>query len=273
MLTLAVGDLVRQIQERVPAALADEPDAVHRLRTSVRRLRNVLAAFRRYLDKDATAELRSQLKEWGDVLGRARDLEVRAAQADAAADATGLDATARSALLDPLRADHERAHADAALWTRSERGRDLVRLLEAWAAEPRLGERASLPAKKAARRAVRRQAERALDAARDLTGLESTHELRKAARRLRHTCDAITRAPVGLLGRRTKRLASAGHRLQSLLGDHRDALLLAEHVRAHAEGSADYDAVVAGCQERALTALADLPAALGELEARAHRLR
>ncbi|MEV0951650.1 CHAD domain-containing protein [Promicromonospora sp. NPDC050249] len=272
VLTLAVGDLVREIQERVPAALADEPDAAHRLRTSVRSLRNVLAAFRRYLDKDATAELRSRLKEWGDALGRARDLEVRAAQAGAAADTAGLDATTRSALLEPLRTDHERAHAEAVRWTRSGRGRDLARSLEAWAVEPRLGVRASRRAKEAVRRTVRHQAERTLDAASELADLESTHELRKAARRLRHTCDAITRAPVGLLGRRTKRLGSAGHRLQSVLGDHRDALLLAEHVRTHAAGSAEYDAVVGVCQERALTALADLPAALGELEARARWL-
>ncbi|MFC8797690.1 CHAD domain-containing protein [Promicromonospora sp. NPDC057138] len=270
MLTLAVGDLVRQIQDGVPAALADEPDAVHQLRTSVRRLRNVLAAFRRYLDKDATAELRSRLKEWGDALGRARDLEVRTLQASTAADASGLDSAARSALVDPLRTAHEHAHADAARWTRSDRCRELTALLEAWAAEPRLSGRASQPAKKSARRAVRRQAERTLEAARELTDLESTHELRKAGRRLRHTCDAITLAPVGLLGRRTKRLGSAGHRLQSLLGDHRDALLLAEHVRAHAESSPEYDAVVAVCHDRALTALADLPAALGELEASAH---
>jgi CHAD domain-containing protein len=271
VLTLAVGDLVRQIRDGVPAALADEPDAVHQLRSSVRRLRNVLAAFRRHLDKDATAELRSRLKEWGDVLGRARDQEVRAAQAATAADAAGLDTTARSALLNPLREAHEHAHAAVVRWTGSDRGRDLVRLLESWAAEPRLGERASRPAKKAARRAVRRQAERTLDTTRDLSDLESTHELRKAGRRLRHTCEAITRAPVGLLGRRTKRLGSTGHRLQSLLGGHRDAVLLAEHVRAHAERSPEYDAVVAVCQERALAALADLPAALSELEARAHR--
>ncbi|WP_344400196.1 CHAD domain-containing protein, partial [Promicromonospora sukumoe] len=71
---------MRRVHDGVPAALADEPDAVHRLRTSVRRLRNVLAAFKRYLDRDAAAELRSRLKELGDVLGKARDLEVRAQQ-------------------------------------------------------------------------------------------------------------------------------------------------------------------------------------------------
>lgn len=268
MLTLAVGDLVRRIQDDVPPALSDEPDAVHRLRTSVRRLRNVLAAFRRYLDKDATAELRTQLKEWGGVLGRARDLEVRVQQAAAAAEAVDLDKRTRFALLDPLKAAHTQAHTDAVSWIRSDRGRDLARLLEAWAARPPLVERASRPAKKAARRAVRRQVERTLDAARDLEEPESVHELRKAARRLRHTCDAITRAPVGLLGRRTMDLGSAGHRIQSLLGTHRDALLLADHVRAHANGSPAYDAVVSLCHEDALTALADLPAALSDLTSR-----
>lgn len=258
---------MRQIQDGVPAALADEPDAVHGLRTSVRRLRNVLAAFRGYLDKDAAAKLRSRLKEWGDVLGQARDLEVRAEQAAAAADAVGLPDAARSALVDPLRAAQAQAHADAVRWTRSRRSRDLARLLAEWAAAPRLGERASRPAKKAARRAVRRQTARTLDAARRLGDPETAHELRKAARRLRHTCDAITQAPVGLLGSRTKELGSAGHRIQSVLGDHRDALLLADHAREHADGSEAYDALVDLSQERALTALAELPTALGELEA------
>ncbi len=45
MLADIVGDLVALIDARTPAALADEPDAVHQLRTAVRRLRNVLAAF------------------------------------------------------------------------------------------------------------------------------------------------------------------------------------------------------------------------------------
>ncbi|GHH79342.1 CHAD domain-containing protein [Promicromonospora soli] len=270
LLTLAVNDLVRTIQDRVPAALADEPDAVHQLRTEIRRLRNVLAAFRKHLDKDATAELRSRLKEWGDVLGRARDLEVRTQQAAAAADTAGLDEKARSDLVDPLRTAHAQAHAEAVRWTRSDRCGDLARLMYEWAAEPRLGERASRPAKKAARRAVRRQTDRTLDAAGRLDEPETAHELRKAARRLRHTSDAITRDPVGLLGPRTKDLGAAGHRIQSVLGDHRDALLLAEHVRDQADGSATYDGVVYVCEERALTALADLPAALAELEARSH---
>lgn len=264
---------MRRIHDGVPAALADEPDAVHRLRISVRRLRNVLAAFRRYLDRDAAAELRSRLKELGDVLGKARDLEVRAQQAAAAADAAGLDDAARSALVDPLRTAHLHAHAEAVRWVRSERSRDLDRLLAEWAALPRLGDRADQPAKKAARRAVRRQAARTLEAAPRLADPEAAHELRKAARRLRHTCDAVTREPVRLLGRRTKDLGEVGHRIQSVLGDHRDALLLAEHVRDHArlrtDDSRAYDGVVDQCQGRALSALATLPAALGDLERRA----
>lgn len=269
MLTLVVQDHVRRIRERVPAALADEPDGVHRLRTAVRRLRNVLAAFRRYLDREATARLRSELKAWGDVLGLVRDLEVRAGEAATAADAAGLGARDRSALVTPLARAHARSHGDLVRWTTSDRGQHLDRLLTAWATEPPLGERASGSARKAARRTVRRQAERTLAAVGELTDLESTHELRKAARRLRHTCDAITRAPVGLLGRGTRRLGSAGHRMQSLLGRHRDALLLAEHVRTQSDGPADADAVVRLCQGRAVAALADLPAALRELEASA----
>ncbi|WP_164545270.1 CHAD domain-containing protein [Antribacter gilvus] len=270
MLSLAVGELVRRIDDGVPAAIADEPEAVHRLRTSVRRLRNVLAAFRRYLDRDATAGLRAELKVWGDALGRARDLEVRAAQLAEAADAVGLDEEDRSALVDELHAAHERAHAQAVRWTRSRRGRELRKALAAWADAPPLADRAGRPAKKAARRAVRRQADRTLEAAGRLDGPEAAHALRKAARRLRHTCDAVRSA--GLLGGRTKALGRAGHRIQSLLGDHRDALLLAEHVRSQADGSPAADAVVGWCQERSLAALADLPAALADLHARREAL-
>ncbi|MFE7507433.1 CHAD domain-containing protein [Promicromonospora sp. NPDC057488] len=265
--------MVRQIQDDVPRALADEPDAVHRLRTSVRRLRNVLAAFRRYLDRDAAAALRARLKEWGDVLGQARDLEVRAQQAAAAADAAGLDDQPRSALVDPLRAAHLHAHDEAVRWTRSEHSRDLDRLLTEWATLPRLGARAGRPAKKAARRTAHRQAVRTLRTAPRLADPDAAHELRKAARRLRHTCDAVTREPVGLLGKGTKDLGSVGHRIQSVLGDHRDALLLAGHVRDHARAYAHdprvYDGVVDLCQGLALAALADLPAALADLERRA----
>lgn len=271
MLTLAVQDHVRRIRELGPPALADEPGAVHRLRTSVRRLRTVLAAFRRYLDKDATVELRAELKGWGDVLGQVRDLEVRAREAATAADAVHLGAADRSALVEPLVRARTRAHADLVRWTSSDRGRALARLLDTWAAEPRLGEHTSRPARKAARRAVRHEVGRTLSAVGALADVGSAHELRKAARRLRHTCEAITRAPVGLLGRRTKRLGSAGHGLQFLLGGHRDALLLAEHVRTRTDGSTDSDAVVRLCQERALAALANLPAALGDLEAAARR--
>ncbi|GAA2230382.1 hypothetical protein GCM10010413_29770 [Promicromonospora sukumoe] len=175
--------------------------------------------------------------------------------------------------MDPLRTAHLHAHAEAVRWVRSERSRDLDRLLAEWAARPRLGDRAGQPAKKAARRAVRRQAARTLEAAPRLADPEAAHELRKAARRLRHTCDAVTREPVRLLGRKAKDLGEVGHRIQSVLGDHRDALLLAEHVRDHArlrtDDSRAYDDDVDRCQGRALSALATLPAALGDLQRQA----
>ena len=74
--------------------------------------------------------------------------------------------------------------------------------------------------------------DRVLDHAADYRGdVDAAHALRKAARRLRHTADAVTRPPAAVLGADAQELGELGSQLQSLLGDHRDALLLAEHVR------------------------------------------
>src|SRR5918998_3119829 len=80
-----VADHVRRIEQRTPAAVADEPDGVHALRTGVRRLRNVLAVYRKVFDSDAVAGLRDRLADFGAVLGEARDLEVRIQQAQVVA--------------------------------------------------------------------------------------------------------------------------------------------------------------------------------------------
>ena len=73
--------------------------------------------------------------------------------------------------------------------------------------------------------------------------------------------------PPGLFGRRTRRLAKRAHRIQAILGDHRDAVLLAEQIgRARAlaqhrgEDAAPYDAMSRASKataERKLAALGD----------------
>ncbi len=95
-----------------PAAIQDAPDGVHQHRTSVRRLRSLLAAFRDHLDEPAAQDLRVRFKEWGRQLGVARDVEVQTDVAEAALDALGIDDTdIRTRLVDAEREEYARAHA------------------------------------------------------------------------------------------------------------------------------------------------------------------
>ncbi|NYI43481.1 CHAD domain-containing protein [Nocardioides aromaticivorans] len=278
LLAAEIGRLAADLTARRAGALSDEPDAVHQLRTTVRRLRNVLAAFRRCFDPDRSAELAAALASYGDLLGECRDLEVRAADVTAALDALGL-ADARGdalgeALVGPLLVRHAAAHAALVGWHAGPGVRALDALLATWTESPALARRARRPAAGVATKAVRRQARRVLaraDAVVAAEGVEEArHGLRKAGRRLRHTADAVASVDVdGSL----RVLGGLGHRVQGALGDHRDALLLAEHVRRCAAGQADradrasYELVAGHAEKLAAEALAGLDETLSALRA------
>lgn len=270
MLSAVLDDHARRIAERTPAALADAPDGVHQLRTAVRRLRNVLAVFGGMLDPGPVGGLRARLSTYGDRLGGARDLEVRAADAISAATAVGLGPGPTARLVVPLGEAHSAAHSELVGWVASHG--DVAVLADLGAVEVRSGAR---PARAVATEVLLAEADRAL-ARRDdyLADPDAGHALRKAGRRLRHAADAVTTPPGDVLGDDAAALGKAGARLQSLLGDQRDALLLAEHVRglvpSAGEDAAPYLTVVAYAEKRAAEALGQVPdalAGLGELRA------
>jgi CHAD domain-containing protein len=59
-----------------PAVRQDEPDAIHQMRVTTRRLRSTLQAYRTILPAHATRHLSNELRRLGQVLGDARDDEV-----------------------------------------------------------------------------------------------------------------------------------------------------------------------------------------------------
>lgn len=276
MLTDIAGDLVARIEERTPAAVADEPDAVHQLRTSVRRLRNVLAAFADHFEPGAVGGLRARLAEYGDRLGRARDLEVRMEWCEEIATEVGLDPVLRGRLIAPLLAAHAEAHGALVSWAASPEARELTAALAAWAGAPALAEGSARPATAVAREAVTAQVDRVLGQAADYQeDPEAAHSLRKAARRLRHTADAVTRPPATVLGKDVAALGDLGSRIQSLLGDHRDALLLADYVCGslpeEAAPRASCLTVVEASQRAAEAAMTAVPEVVEELESAVRR--
>ncbi|MEQ6902327.1 CHAD domain-containing protein [Nocardioides sp. YIM 152588] len=266
MVSAVIADLTGRIDQRLPAAVADEPDGVHRLRTSVRRLRTVLSEFDGQLRRRPTKELRHQLGDLGAVLGVARDLEVRADLCDAVLERVDL-ARLRPDLVAPLRAEHDGAHRTFAAWCDGVAARALMGTLGDWGAAPPL-KRADRSAVKVARRLVLARADRTLalvpaalpSEALAATPPEALHELRKQARRLRHVAEAVTKPPAEVLGEDVAVLGAAGSAIQSTLGDHRDALLLAEYVEGVAPAAAPYASVAAEAREQACAALSALPA-------------
>jgi CHAD domain-containing protein len=273
MLAEIVSDLVAEIGAKAPAALADEPDAVHQLRTAVRRLRNVLAAFSQHVQPSAVGGLRSQLAEYGDRLRLARDLEVRAAWCEAVASEVGLADELRECLVRPLVEAHAQAHAALVRWAGSPRADPVRSILARWADASELLGSTARPAPVVAREVLAAQVERVDGHATSYrSDLEATHALRKAARRLRHTADAVTRPPAAVLGPDAAALGDLGSRLQSLLGEHRDALLLVDHVRGSLpDGAAErapYDSLIEAAERRAAAAIAAVPEVLTQLRAR-----
>jgi CHAD domain-containing protein len=213
-----------------PLVRRDDPDSVHQMRVTVRRLRTTLQAYPAILPRPATQHLRDELKWLGGVLGEARDGEVLSdylltrlaglppelvlgpAQARTRAHFAPRQASARGALLDALNsaryftllADLDRLLADPPL--------------TAAAAEP-AGEvlpRAIARAYRRTKRRMRRATQAAPGAGRDT----ALHETRKAAKRARYAAEAAQPA----LGKKARRFARRMKTVQSALGDQHDAV-------------------------------------------------
>ncbi|WP_137844213.1 CHAD domain-containing protein [Microbacterium sp. 2FI] len=235
-----IGPVVRSIVDTAaaavidtkPAALRDEPDAVHQHRTAVRRLRSVLAGFSPLLDEPSADRLRVMYGEWGTQLGIVRDAEVRAAVAATALQERGV--TDESAiwrrLVDEERGEYSRLHArliDLAAGPRIVEADDLLR---GFARDPDVLE-GDRKAKKQLRRVLAREVERVDGARRRMDGTDNSfHDVRKAGRRLRYVAEAMTEAAPTILPDAITELAVAGEVVHDVLGDHRDLVIFADRI-------------------------------------------
>ncbi|MFD9126559.1 CHAD domain-containing protein [Kitasatospora sp. NPDC059571] len=208
------------------AVRADEPDAVHQMRITSRRLRSTLQAYRPLLTAD-TAPLVAELRELAAALGVARDAEVLGERLTALArelpeecgPAETADALARWSA---EQTELARPQAVAAL--DGPRFPALLAALRGLAAEPQFTARAERPAAREltriARREQRRTARRIRTARAAAPGTATEvalHDARKAAKRARYAGEPAGRAARGFV-RRMKEL-------QDLLGVHQDAVL------------------------------------------------
>lgn len=228
-----------------PQVRLDRHDSVHAMRVATRRLRSVFATFRPLLDRNVTDHLRGELKWLAGVLGEARDAEVlrdrlTAMAAEDAEDQSGVlrdnvghrggghPAVSHGGDLGgDLGARYRTAHDEVLRVLDSARYFRLLNALDALLDSPPWTSAADEPAQEVLRTLVRRDwrrvDKRALAAAQAATPTErdgDLHELRKAAKRLRYSCEAV--API--FGDRAATLGKAAKDLQEVLGEHQDSV-------------------------------------------------
>ncbi|MFB9310179.1 CHAD domain-containing protein [Agromyces hippuratus] len=279
----ALRAIAARLDEIEPAAVADEPDAVHRLRTNVRRLRSVIAVYGSLFDASEVDAVRRRYRELGRRLGAVRDLEVRLLVAEGALRDAAASADSDPVVLAPVMArliaaataSHQLAHQDfvehEARPGASRRRADLDELLTdapatrlaGAAAGPVLG---ALLAREARRAVIRASG---VDATSTLAQL---HSVRRAGRRLRYAAEALSDSPDTTFDAPMGSLAAAGQGVQDVIGDHRDELLFASYLRdsAAVAGRSEPDRAVLeqladAAQQRAAARIAGLEAAVREL--------
>ncbi|AOS62254.1 CHAD domain-containing protein [Actinoalloteichus hymeniacidonis] len=224
-----------------------EPDAVHRMRIAVRRMRSALQAFGEVVDREQTRGLTSELRWLAEVLGESRDVEVVYALLKERTERTPpellLGAVDQHITRDLARrqADSDQAVSEA---LDGPRHRELTESIAGLLAQPPLtplaAERARtvLPASVArtyrkldrAARAVGAppwdRASIALDDA-DTDQDQRLHETRKLAKRMRYAVEVVR----PITGKKVRRLGRAVRRLQRTLGTRQDIVLTRQALR------------------------------------------
>jgi CHAD domain-containing protein len=237
---------VRAIMAFDPLVRRDEPDSVHKMRVSVRRLRSTVRTFGPLLDPAVLEPLETELKWLADVLGEPRDREVMLARLRA--ELAGLPA---EQVLGPVAARFDaelfggllRAREAALAVLRGERYLALIDTLVGFAAAVSTTAAAEQPADEVLRALVRRswrtlarRVEAAISAQPQHD--ELYHRARKAAKRTRYAAEAC----IAAYGEPARVFAAEVTAVQEVLGEHQDSVVARDVLRTlalHAHAARD----------------------------------
>jgi CHAD domain-containing protein len=232
LVSARLREQVAELKRRDPMVRCDLPDAVHKMRVATRRLRSALATFRPLLDQDITEPLRDELKWIATILGDARDAEVMRERVDELTDEQPpelLIGPVRRRLAGVLDSRYDEAHRRSVEAMQSPRYFALVDRLDALAADPPWTDVASQPADQVLLAPVRKDYKRLrrrvadANAAPDTTTRnERLHEVRKAAKRARYAAETLEPA----YGSAARQFAKSTKKVQSVLGDHHDSVVI-----------------------------------------------
>lgn len=252
--------------------------AVHATRVALRRLRAALGTFASLVDERVTEPVRADLQWAARELGQARDDEV-VAETLAAMLTQELGSAAPGPVTARMRGDlrsgGNQRGADPLAVLADERFQRLLAELEAVLDAPPWTEAASRPAVEVLPPLVTgdwKRLRRRIRSAEDAEGLperdEALHDARKAAKRLRYAAETLKPA----FGD-AARLAKQAEALQSLLGEHQDAVVARQRVQQlarsddlDAASSFGYGRLDAQLQARTETLAADVHRVWSEVE-------
>jgi CHAD domain-containing protein len=242
-----VEEQAGQLKAFDPMVRRDEPDSVHQMRVTTRRLRSAFQSFGTVLRAADTRQVGSELRWLSHVLGEARDSEVLAGHIQ-----DDVDHVPPELVMGPVKARLREHFAPLAARTRDavlealDSGRyfTLLNELDQILASPPLGPDATLPAKEGLARPVARtyrQTNRRMRRAERADAGEATnialHAARRAAKRARYAAEVVSPA----YGHPARRFAGQMKKVQTSLGAHQDAVIARNTireigVRAHLEG-------------------------------------
>lgn len=228
----ALDRRTRRLLEHDPGTrTGGDPEDLHQMRVSVRRIRAVLKAGGPFLDASFAEPLRADLGELGRALGPVRDLDVMSAQLRAeAAQLTGEDQRAADRLLQGLDAEHDSARRDLLSLLDSQGYLDLVHRLVATLGAPLPHQDSDVDESNALRARAAKQFRKLRNEIRALDPEptdDALHAVRIRVKRLRYTAELAT----PLSGKPVRRVVKAATRLQDVIGDHQDACVAIERLR------------------------------------------
>ena len=230
-LGIALGIQARQILLHDPGTrLGSDPEDLHQLRVATRRLRAFLRAGKPLLEESWSEPLRAELGWLGRALGPARDLDVLADRLAADVAALGEGAGEAAPLLAQLDAERDAARLAVVEALTSDRYLALLDRLD-HVAEPEPASSSS--AAPSLTSLLQKEWTRTRNAVEPLgpgSPDEELHAGRIRVKRARYAAELAAHE----LGRPGKRFVTHAKSLQEILGEHQDATVASERLRAWA---------------------------------------
>lgn len=218
---------VAEIERNDPVVRIDrDVEALHDLRVAVRRARAVLRGARDLFEPEWLGGLRGELKWLGGELGAARDLDVLLEHLRGEQEAIGIEA---APVVKRIERERRRARKRVVAALDSERYLALLDELRVAVDHPPVRS-VDLRVDRVARREFRKL-ERCVASLGESPTDAAVHRARIRAKRARYAAELAM--PVA--GKRADRFVRAAKRFQDVVGEHQDAIVAEERIRAYSE--------------------------------------